>query len=290
VTTVEVLKEKNLSSGKIGLVGRIPYKDFEAFRSSVPEVVFVDKDKDFGWLRVIKSEEELEWLRKAGEMNDASLEALVQTAVPGVSEFELITALEQAYVKDGGEHVLHFFSTVSMQSPEAFVPAQMQKNRILKMGDAIINEIGVGWGGYTTQEHRVFAVGVEPTPIYQRLYDVALRVHDEILAILRPGATIKEVLDIGDTIHEEGFTINDGLFHGYGMGICPPPGGRTRKTALYAHPEDFLYEENMVLVVQPNVMDERSGAGLQIGNTLAITADGVEMLTRYPVDFKIVGL
>jgi Xaa-Pro aminopeptidase len=289
VTAAGVLQEKDLCKGKIGLVGRIPYKDLEGFRGSVPEVEFIAKDKDFSWLRVKKSKEELDWLRKAGEMNDAALDALVKAAVPGVSEHELIGAIEAAYVKDGGEHVLHFFSTVSMAAPEAFVPAQKPKHRILQVGDVIINEIGVGWGGYTTQEHRAFVVGVEPTPLYQRLYDVALRVHDEILAILKPGATIKEVLDIGDTIHDEGFTINDGLFHGYGMGICPPPGGRTRQTALYAHPEDFEYEEDMVLVVQPNVVDEVSGAGLQIGNTLAITADGVEILTKYPVDFQIVG-
>jgi Xaa-Pro aminopeptidase len=289
VTAGAVLKEKGLTRGKIGLVGRIPYKDLEAFRAAVPEVELVEKDKDFSWLRVKKSEEELDWLRRAGEMNDAALEALVEAAIPGVSEYELIGAIEGAYVKDGGEHVLHFFSTVSMEAPEAFVPAQMPKHRLLREGDVIINEIGVGWGGYTTQEHRAFVVGVEPTPLYQRLYDVALRVHDEIVAVLKPGATIREVLNIGDSIHDEGFSVNDGLFHGYGMGICPPPGGRTRQTALYDHPEEFKYEENMVLVVQPNVIDESSGAGLQIGNTLAITANGVEMLTKYPVDFKVVG-
>jgi len=290
MTTAEVLLEKGFTSGKIGLVGRIPYEDFDILRSKVPGVEFVEVDKEYGWLRVMKSEEELQWLRKAGEINDAALEALAQAAKPGLTEFELIAALEHEYVKQGGEHVLHFFSTTSMEAPEAFVPAQVQKHRVLKLGDVIINEIGVGWGGYTTQEHRAFSVGVEPTPLYQRLFDVAVRVHDEILAILCPGATIKEVLDIGDTIHDEGFSINDGLFHGYGMGISPPPGGRTRKTVLRAHEEDFQYQENMVLVVQPNVIDEASGAGLQIGNTVVITAEGVELLTKYPIEFKVVGL
>jgi Xaa-Pro aminopeptidase len=290
ITTAEVLSEKGLTTGKIGLVGRIPYKDFNSFRAKLPDVEFVEVDRDYSWLRVTKSEEELDWLRKAGEINDATMEALAQAAVPGVSEFELIAALEHEYVKAGGEHVLHFFSTASMEAPEAFVPAQVQKSRILKVGDVIINEIGVGWGGYTTQEHRAFAVGVEPTPHYQRLYDVAVRVHDQILGILKPGATIREVLDIGDTIHDEGFTINDGLFHGYGMGISPPPGGRTRGTVIRPHNEDFEYQENMVLVVQPNIVDEASGAGLQIGNTVAITADGVERLTKFPVDFRIVGV
>ncbi|OGO20672.1 MAG: hypothetical protein A2Z14_19090 [Chloroflexi bacterium RBG_16_48_8] len=289
VTTAKVLLEKGFTSGKIGLVGRIPYKDFNAFRSKIPKVEFVDRDRDFSRLHVTKSEEELAWLRKAGEINDATMEALAQAAVLGATEFELIAALEHAYVKEGGEHVLHFFSTTSMEAPEAFVPAQVQKDRVLKRGDVIINEIGVGWGGYTTQEHRAFAVGVKPTPLYQRLYDVAVRVHNEILNLLRPGATIREILDVGDTIHKEGFTINDGLFHGYGMGISPPPGGRTRATVHGSHQEDFQYQENMVLVIQPNIVDEASGAGLQIGNTVAITAGGVEVLTKYPLDFKTVG-
>jgi len=286
-TAAEVLLEKSLSTGRIGLVGRIPYKDLEAFRAKLPGIEFVECDKDYSWLRVYKSEEELEWLRKAAELNYASMEALTQAVVPGLTDFDLIAALESACVRGGGEHVLHFMSSTSMENPDSFVPAQVHKARVIKEGDVIINEIGAGWGGYTTQMHRAFTVGVEPTPVYQRLYDVAMRVYDGIVDVLRPGATIKEILDVGEMIEGEGLTINDGLFHGYGMGISPPPGGRTRATALGMHQEDFVYQEKMVLVVQPNIVDKTAGAGLQIGDTFVITADGVEVLTKYPLEFIV---
>jgi Xaa-Pro aminopeptidase len=287
LTATEVLIEKGITSDRIGLVGRITYKDHAALHEKLPEVEFVECDKDYSWLRVIKSEEELNFLRKAGELNYASMEALTRAVTPGVTDFELVAALEASYVRGGGEHVLHFFTSTSMENPHAFVPEQVHKARVIQNGDVIINELGAGWGGYTTQMHRAFTVGVEPTPVYQQLYDMAMRVYNGIVDVLRPGATIKDVLDVGDLIEREGLTINDGLFHGYGMGISPPPGGRTRATALGVHQEDFIYTENMVLVIQPNIVDEASGAGLQIGDTFVITSEGVEALTNYPLEFTV---
>ena len=59
--------------------------------------------------------------------------------------------------------------------------------------------------------------------------------------------------------------------------------------AAYAQPPAVLAFniDNMVLVVQPNIVDEETGAGLQIGDTFAITANGVETLTKYPLEFKV---
>ena len=79
----------------------------------------------------------------------------------------------------------------------------------------------------------------------------------------------------------------DDLLHGYGMGYLPPV-ARTRQTAHSGQaPENFRFEENMAIVVQPNVYDRESGAGLQIGNLLLITADSAESLQHYPLDVVV---
>src|SRR5438445_1950042 len=82
---------------RVGLVGvnatfgiGMPYAHYAELRESVPDVV--DVTRDFQRLRLVKSDEEVEWLRRAAELSDASLLALRDAARPGVTEFELVAA------------------------------------------------------------------------------------------------------------------------------------------------------------------------------------------------------
>jgi Xaa-Pro aminopeptidase len=215
--------------------------------------------------------------------------ALVETAKPGASEHELVAAIEAAYTAAGGEHGIHFLSTTPMDAPQAYVPAQTQSARQVQMGDVIISELSAGVGGYAGQIHRPLAVGRQPTAHYRHIYQVAVEAYNRIVAVLRPGAPVGQVLDAADYIEAKGLTVCDDLLHGYGMGYLAPV-LRTHQTAHSQQPpEDFTFQENMAVVVQPNVYDPASGAGLQVGNLLVITATGAESLQTYPLDFIVCG-
>jgi Xaa-Pro aminopeptidase len=175
-----------------------------------------------------------------------------------------------------------------MDSPTSYVPAQTQSSRVLEIGDAVISELSAGVGGYAGQIQRPIAVGREPNASYQRVYDVALEAYQRIFKVLKAGATTAQVLDAADYIEEQGLTVCDDLFHGYGLGYLAPV-LRTRATNNNNHPEDFIFEENMAAVIQPNVYDPETGAGLQVGNLVRITADGAVEMQKYPMGFYICG-
>ncbi len=157
----------------------------------------------------------------------------------------------------------------------------------MQAGDAVICELSAGVGGYAGQIHRLITVGREPTKLYRRLYDVALKSYQQIVDVLRAGATVKDVLDASDFIAEQGLSVCDDLLHGYGMGYLPPV-VRTRATAHRDQaPEDFVFQKNMAVVVQPNVVDPESGAGLQLGNLLIVGESGAESLQRFPMAFLV---
>lgn len=286
---IEVLQAKGLSRGRIGLVGRVPYLDYEAFTTALPAVVWPKAGQGYMSLRLVKSPEELAWLWQGAAHTDAAMAALVEAARPDVSEHELVTAIEAAYTAAGGEHGIHFLSSTPMDAPTSYVPAQTQSARRLAAGDAIICELSAGVGGYAGQIHRAIAVGSEPTAHYQRLYDVALAAYEQMVVRLKAGATLGEVLAAADSIEAQGLTVCDDLLHGYGMGYLAPV-ARTRQTAHSGQPaEEFVFAENMAVVVQPNVYDPASGAGLQVGNLLVITAQGAESLQQYPMEFFVCG-
>lgn len=287
LTLANILQEQDITQGRVGLVGRMPYLDYQAFSAALPQVDWIKAGQGYVSLRLVKSEEELVWLRQGAAHTDAAMAALTEAAKLGVSEYELTTAIEAAYTAAGGEHGIHFLSSTSMAAPQSYVPAQTQSARTLAAGDVIICELSAGVGGYAGQIHRPLAVGRAPTGAYRRLYDVALEAYRRIVAVLRPGATVGQVLDAAGYIEAQGLTVCDDLLHGYGMGYLPPV-LRTRQTAHSRQPaEDVIFQKNMAVVVQPNVYDPASGAGLQVGNLLVITADGAESLQAYPIEFGV---
>lgn len=289
-TLTGILQEQGITEGQIGLVGRVPYLDYQTCSATLPKVAWIDAGKGYVSLRLVKSAEELAWLRQGAAHTDAAMVALAEAARPGVSEHELAAAIEAAYMAAGGEHGIHFLSTTPMAAPQSYVPAQTQSSRTLAKGDVIISELSAGVGGYAGQIHRPLAVGSEPTDHYHYIYEVALVAYHRIVAVLRPGATVGQVLAAADYIEEQGLTVCDDLVHGYGMGYLPPV-LRTRQTAHSRQPaEDVTFQANMAVVVQPNVYDPASGAGLQVGNLVVITPDGAESLQAYPMEFGICGV
>ncbi len=282
------LSARGITKGKIGLVGPVPYKDYLALAARFTRIEFGDAARDFQSLRLVKSQEELDWLRQGAAFSDAAVAAMMDATVPGVSEHELAAVIESAYTAAGGEHGIHFLSSTPMNAPQSYVPAQKQTARRLQIGDVVINEISAGIGGYFGQIHRPFTVGCEATPLYRRIYDVTFETYERIMAALRPGATVGQVLDAADYVQAQGLTVCDDLLHGYGMGYLPPV-LRTRATAHKQPPDSWTFKENMAVVVQPNVYDPDSGAGLQVGNLVYITATGANSLQKYPMSFHVIG-
>jgi Xaa-Pro aminopeptidase len=105
---------------------------------------------------------------------------------------------------------------------------------------------------------------------------------------LRSGSTSDDVLDTGDVIAERGYTINDGFLHGFGIGLLPPSIG-TRESAgrRGGLGPKFTFEENMCVVIQPNVVTHDESAGVQLGNLFRITKDGAECLHRLPLQYYV---
>ncbi len=134
--------------------------------------------------------------------------------------------------------------------------------------------------------HRPIFVRTEPNVLYRRLWDVALEAYLRCVAVLRPGATVEDVLDAADRIHEAGFTIKDAFLHGFVVGLLPPS-VRTRRTVARPH-EPFVFEVGMCVVVQPNVVTSNERAGVQVGNLFVITQTGAECLHRVPVQYFVV--
>ncbi len=283
VTTAENLLVRGLAGSRIGVVGPITFKQYALMQKMLPKAELVDFTSQMLQIRLVKSEEEIEFLRRGAEFSDLAIEALEREARPGITEYELASIVEGAYLGLGGKTHIHYMATTPMRNPSVCVPAQHLSHRILQSGDVLITEISAHYHGYAGQILRPFAIGTPPTPAYQRMYDVAVEAFNRVAGVICAGATSEAVLDAGEGIHAAGFTIYDDLVHGFGGGYLPPI-LRTRRTSARL-PEPFTFRENMVVVIQPNVITEDERMGVQVGELVRVKHNGVESLHRYPMRF-----
>jgi Xaa-Pro aminopeptidase len=227
----------------------------------------VDLNAAYTRLRLVKSAEEVEWIRRAAELTDAGVAALHEAARPGMNEFELGAAIEAAWLPHGATTHIHYLAATPMAAPELCVPAQWPSDRRLQAGDALVYELSASFWEYPAQRLGTIFVDAEPTATYRELLDAAEATFDAVVARLRAGATAAELSEAAGEI-----TIRDDLVHGFVGGYLPPVlGARTPVP-------DFTFEAGMTVVVQPNVVTRDERAGVQVGELLLVTDDGTERL------------
>ena len=285
---VTYLREAGLGKSTLGFVGDVPVQTYLAWQRELEGWEFTDVTRSFRRLRCVKSAEEIAWLRKGAELTDAALKSLIDVVKPGMREYELGAVVESNALHAGGLPHLCYLSSGAQDGAGACVPRQNLSGRVIARGDVINTEISVSYWGYSGQMHRPIFVQTAPGALYQRLWDTALEAYTRCVARLKAGATSEDVLDAGDVIAERGFTINDGFLHGFGIGLLPPSIG-TRESAGRRGPlmPVFTFEENMCVVVQPNVVTHDERAGVQLGNLFRITKDGAECLHRLPLQYYL---
>jgi len=285
-TIAKFLIDAGLRTGTLGYVGEVPVQNYLTWQKDLAGWQFKDVTAPFRRLRLIKSTEEIEWLRRGAALTDAALASLIAKVQPGMREYELGAIVEATALHSGGLPHLCYLSSGPQDGAGACVPRQNLSQRVLERGDVINTEISISYWGYSGQMHRPIFLQAEPNDLYRRLWDTALEAYARCVAVLRAGATSEDVLDAANVIDERGFTINDGFLHGFGIGLLAPSIG-TRQAQRGVPKPPFTFEAGMCVVVQPNVVTHDERAGVQLGNLFWITKDGAECLHRLPLQYYV---
>jgi Xaa-Pro dipeptidase len=285
--TVAEFVRASRGGGTLGYVGPVPVHDYLTWQHDLRGWQFKDVTGPFRRLRLRKSVEEMEWLRRGAALTDMAIRHVIEHTVPGMREYQLGALIEAAALERGGLPHLAYVSSTPQDAPAVCVPRQNLSDRVVRQGDVINTEISVSFWGYSGQLHRPIFVRAEPNQLFRALWDVALEAYTRCCDALRAGATTEAVLDAAEVIHARGFTINDGLLHGFGIGLLPPS-VRTRQTVQEPH-TPFVFEPDMCVVVQPNIVTPDGRAGVQLGNLLRITENGCECLHEVPVQYFVTG-
>jgi Xaa-Pro dipeptidase len=275
------LDRRGAKPGAVAVIGPLTFEQHAVLTARFGNLVSLNKS--YVRLRIVKSSEEIDWLRIGAYLSDCAMRALREGLKPDLNERELGNLVERAYVGEGGVNVIHYFGVTPMHDPRIAVPAQFPSTRAVAIGDIVLAEISAAFWDYPGQILRSFTVGTEPTSLYRELHDAADAAFDAIARVLKDGVLPAEVIAASNVIEEAGFTTIDDLLHGYGGGYLPPILASKSRVAGAVPTEPF--RTGMTVVIQPNVVTHDQRAGVQTGELVLITPDGIELLHVTPRGF-----
>jgi len=278
------LKKRGAQADRLATIGPLSAEQHAALAAAFGKLTSLNKG--YLRLRMLKSAEEIDWLRIGAHFSDLGMLALRDGLRAGLTERELGDVVERAYVAQGGTNVIHYFGVTPMRDPQLAVPAQFPSTRRVEAGDVVFAEIAAAFWDYPGQVLRSFALG-EPAPLYRDLHAAADAAFDTIAAVLRDGALPAQVIEAARVIEDAGFTTIDDLLHGYGGGYLPPILGSASRPAGPVPDEPF--RAGMTVVIQPNVVTKDGKAGVQTGEMVLVTRDGIERMHGVPRGFAVLG-
>jgi Xaa-Pro aminopeptidase len=281
---VAVLAQRGAKADRVATIGPLSAEQHAVItaRFGAPKSL----NRLYTRMRLVKSAEEIDWLRIGAHFTDLGMAGLRDGLKAGLTERELDDLVERAYVKHGAVNFIHYIGVTAMQAPDLGVPRQFPSTRRVRKGDVVVAEITATFWDYPGQVLRSFALGEEPTQLFRDLHATADSAFDAIAGVLKAGATPAQVIEASSVIEDAGFTIIDDLLHGYGGGYLPPVLGSKSRPSGPVPPEPF--RAGQTVVIQPNVTTHDRKAGVQTGELVLITEAGIERLHTTPRGFHVI--
>lgn len=269
----EVLREKGLSDGRIGLEKmHFPALRYEELKESMPSAKFVACESLFNEARMIKTPAEIQHLQQASITTLKAIQAGFLLAKPGDTPRRVANQIGGALDVRGADSRF-FLELDGMADGKRFdflgEPIQ------LKQGDIIRVDAGGVFAGYLSDVARM-AVVEKISPEYQSTYQRLILVQKKLIEqIIKPGLTGSELFrQTEQAFQNVGLKVPWGMIvHGIGMDIHERPWIREMET--------YTFEPNMTLMVEVYNHGPGGKIQIQIEDLVLVTEKGAKVLSTF---------
>ncbi len=269
-------------------------------RSGRGPVSLIDPGEILHELRLRKSAEELELMRRAVAASAAAHQAAVTLTRPGMYEYEIEALLEFHFRRLGATGPA--YPSIVASGANATILHYLENNRQIQDGELLLIDAAAEYACYCSDVTRTFPVGACFSPVQRDVYSLVLTAQKQAIAMVRPGVRFSEVHQRATEILVDGLCAF-GILSGQTKEIIEK--GEHRRFFMHGTShwlgmdvhdvgkykigeESRVLEPGMVLTVEPGVyiaedaegVEERyRGIGVRIEDDVLVTADGHEVLT-----------
>jgi Xaa-Pro aminopeptidase len=248
----------------------LPMRAWEQIVSAFPRAKFQDASDLLWRLRVVKSEAEVERLRKACQATSRAFEVCYSQVREGWTEEQVATVMSKAML-DAGAEAPGFNIICSGKDDYARISAR-PTGRALRKGDMLWVDASAVFDGYWSDFCRA-AVPGGPSPEQVRLQRIAHEATMAAIEAIKPGVPVSMIAETcARELGKHGFnlTFDAGRCgHGLGLASTEPP-----HVATY---DPTVLEEGMVITVEPGIVNEEGVFCIE--ENVAVTRDGFEILS-----------
>ncbi len=254
-----------------------------------PEIMSVDFLLDE--LRLIKSAEEIKWIRQATRITREGFDRILATLRPGMYEYEIEAELMRAY---RSRNATWAYPHIVAGGERALVLHYNRNDQLLKDGDLLLIDSGAEYLNYASDVSRTYPVSGRYTPAQKRVYEIVLQAQRAAIDCSVPGCSwlephqcavrvlIDGLRDIGIINQSTDDSIESGSYRRYfphrtshWLGMDVHDVGDYRVDQSWRELEAgmvFTVEPGLYLPVSTDIPEQYRGIGIRIEDDILVRA------------------
>jgi Xaa-Pro aminopeptidase len=283
----DVIKKKGFANSRIGLeigVGlkmHFNYKDLMDLLVQLSSCEIVEIG-DIVWeCRMVKSEYEIEYMRRVCDLTARAFNSCLQEAYYGITEMELRRKIEVKMLQLGAEEL---YGLGLRAGQERYTQGNCPPcDRPIKTGEIILVDGGSIYKGYYCDIIREAIIG-QPNAIQREMFDIAAEAAVEGIHKMKPGVLISDVAKavrdlVGKTKYDHLHVTKNGCGHSIGLNVHEYP--------MLSIDTDVVLQPGMIFAIEPYILDPEHGS-MGIEENVLITETGCEILSHTSHDLIII--
>lgn len=276
-----------------------PYKDLRFaldMRERFPLHKFERSAPIMQRLRSIKSEIELELMKKAISCSEKMFDNVLKFVKPGVMEYEIEAEVIHQFVKNGATG--HSFQPIVASGKNACILHYIDNGKRCEDGELVLIDTGADYANYASDMTRTIPVNGRFTQRQKDVYNAVLRVQREAKKMLKPGVLLmeyhdnvckvmeKELVDLG-LITMDDIRKQDPAWPAFKQYYMH---GTSHFLGIDVHDVGMRYEPmqaGMTFSCEPGIYIRKEGIGIRLENEILITSDGcIDLMEHIPIEVE----
>jgi len=283
-----ILSELNLEKSNLGI-------EYEAYgltgrnairlNNSLKDfAVLHDKSELVSKLRVIKSDEEIKYVRKAAELADKALDEVWKNAKAGVNEGKVLAEMQKVIFEGGGDYPANEFIIGSGHN--ALLCRYQAEKRILSNPDQLTIEWAGTYKHYHSAMFRTIPIG-KADPKHYKMYEACVEALTKCEKKLVSGNTVGEVFDThAKTFDDLGYKKSRMNACGYSLGATFSPNWMDVPPMIFAN-NPLILKPGMIFFMHMILMDSENQLAMNLGETYLVTEKGNDRLGKQKLDLVV---
>jgi Xaa-Pro aminopeptidase len=237
-------------------------------QSRLKQVIIKDLAPILDEMRRVKDAREIEHLRNAGRIGALGLKEAIRSARPGMFEYQVAAIAEFLFLWNGASG--NAFFPIVGSGPNSCLVHYNRNTRKMESGDIAVIDYGPDYRYYGADITRTFPVAGKFSEEQAKIYQIVLDAQKAAIEKIRPGCTFRDLNEIVRKVldrHAFAGLLNHGVSHYIGMSTHDV--GKSER-----------FEPGVVITIEPGVYMPDKNLGVRIEDTVLVTMDGCEILTK----------